>query len=342
MNSDYRFALLFYEEERDTVVEQVEMDVDWGPAVESARLDAIRGGVLDPDEIWGAPALEPIWHAGAGQPWIEGFRIHLGKGSAATSSAFPGAYFRELARSASARLIEAGKLASGDRYRYIALAFHRDESDETARRTSFSAQVVAPVLELREASLRDLSSGARAVGTHDQADPPVLLPDPLLQEVEALAREAFPSEAGGILVGHLCRDRSGAGMFLHVTAQIHARNAEADSVKLSFTSETWTDVRAALRLRRRGEIMLGWWHSHPVREWCKGCDQEKQAQCPLAGDFFSAHDRALHRTVFPRAYSIGLVANDLPSSELTFSLQGWRQGLIVPRGFLVTRSEPCR
>ena len=79
--------------------------------------------------------------------------------------------------------------------------------------------------------------------------------------------------------------------------------------------------------------MLGWWHSHPVREWCKDCAPERQQVCKMASDFFSAHDHALHRTVFPRAYSIALVANDAVMGDVTFSAFGWREGLLESRGF---------
>ena len=78
--------------------------------------------------------------------------------------------------------------------------------------------------------------------------------------------------------------------------------------------------------------MVGWWHSHPVLEWCKDCAPEKRAQCALAQGFLSEDDRLLHRTVFPRAYSVALVVNDLESGP-TFSLFGWSRGLIAAREF---------
>jgi hypothetical protein len=69
-----------------------------------------------------------------------------------------------------------------------------------------------------------------------------------------------------------------------------------------------------------------------VREFCKDCTPEKQKTCHLAKDFFSEDDRAVMRAAFPRAYSVGLVANDT-SFGLTWSLFGWREGKIHPRGF---------
>jgi hypothetical protein len=61
----------------------------------------------------------------------------------------------------------------------------------------------------------------------------------------------------------------------------------------------------------------------------------------MSGDFFSAHDHALHRTVFPSAYSIALVANDVATGDVTFSAFGWRDGLLEPRGFHVV-ATPAR
>ncbi|MFY9573299.1 MAG: hypothetical protein WAV20_18025, partial [Blastocatellia bacterium] len=57
--------------------------------------------------------------------------------------------------------------------------------------------------------------------------------------------------------------------------------------------------------------------------------------CKMAGDFFSAHDHALHRTVFPSAFSLALVANDIATGDVTFSAFGWREGLLEPRGFYI-------
>jgi hypothetical protein len=165
---------------------------------------------------------------------------------------------------------------------------------------------------------------------------PLFIPQRVLAEAKALSKEAGAKETGGILIGHLGRDSQLPEIFAQVTAQIPARHTEASLTSLTFTSETWTAVRNALDLRRKGELMLGWWHSHPVREWCKDCSAESQKACAMAVDFFSAHDHALHRTVFPRAYSVALVVNDLSENDATFSMFGWRRGLLESRGFHLT------
>ena len=136
----------------------------------------------------------------------------------------------------------------------------------------------------------------------------------MIEETVELMVRAGGKETGGILIGHLHRDPGRRQLFLEVTAQIPAQHAEQELARLTFTPETWTAVDAALALRGKGEIQLGWWHSHPASHWCDDCPPETRRRCKSAGapsgDFFSAHDVALHRTVFPRAYSIALVLSD--------------------------------
>ena len=106
----------------------------------------------------------------------------------------------------------------------------------------------------------------------------------VLDEARELTLSVTGKETGGVLIGQLHRDPGLGVLFAEVTAQIPARHVEANATKLSFTAATWTEVQAALDLRTRGESMLGWWHSHPVREWCKDCPEEKRRQCSLGGE----------------------------------------------------------
>jgi proteasome lid subunit RPN8/RPN11 len=185
-------------------------------------------------------------------------------------------------------------------------------------------------------SLAEAAHESSFQGNADEDDLPLFVPEEVLMEAKALSKQAGAKETGGILIGHLNRDAFVPEIFARVTAQIPARHTESSLTSLTFTSATWTDVRAALDLRRKNEIMLGWWHSHPVREWCKGCSPSSRKACSMAVDFFSAHDHALHRTIFPRAYSVALVVNDLAEDDATFSMFGWRRGLLEARGFYLT------
>jgi len=333
VNNAYRYALLLYRED-ETPLGQAALEPDWDPAVEWTWFEGLRRGRLGAGEPAPEPAVRPLWLDGTGEPYLRGFRVELdGNGAGRSVCDFSTAYFQAHAESASSRLVEEGRLDAGDRYRYLAAAFPRTAAQGAGADAAFNVRAVPPELAIEEASLADALAGAGLVGVETNGDMPVVLPPAVLAEAAQLARQAEGVETGGILIGHLHRDPAVPEIFARVTAQIPARETEADSVSLTFTAETWTDVRAALDLRHSGELMLGWWHSHPVREWCKDCSEEKQRQCPLAAGFLSAQDRALHRAVFPRAYSLALLANDVAFDEPTFTLFGWRQGRIERRGF---------
>jgi proteasome lid subunit RPN8/RPN11 len=191
---------------------------------------------------------------------------------------------------------------------------------------------------LLQSSLSERLRGAEPIAAgggeqEDAAELPVLLPARVLEEAADLARTEEGIETGGLLIGHLHHDQGMAELLVEVTAQLPARHTCGDATKLTFTAQTWTEARATLALRGKDEIMLGWWHSHPVRHWCRNCPLDRQRDCALARGFLSADDRALHRAIFPSAYSVALLASDVAFDDVSFSLFGWRQGRIERRGF---------
>ncbi|MDT4969428.1 MAG: hypothetical protein QOJ64_4165 [Acidobacteriota bacterium] len=343
LKNDYQYALMLYREGQASLG-QVSIKVDWEPAREWAEFSALRqslGHGLEPSDQTGRiSTVTPIWHSTLGEPYLKGFRIDVAANrSSEVSTDFRNSYFRQLAKQASELFIERGALNKGDRFKYLVAAFPQQEKEQSPVEIRFTSEEVTPPLAVTDASLSELLDGAIAQGDQSQDDIPLIVPQNVLDEVKALSKQARLTETGGVLIGRLARDVERCEMLAQVTAQIPARHTEATVTSLTFTSETWTDVRAALELRRKGEIMLGWWHSHPVREWCKGCSLESQKVCSMASDFFSAHDRALHRTIFPRAYSVALVVNDLPADHSTYSMFGWRGGLLESRGFHISRSH---
>ena len=328
----YQYVIELFRED-DSPLGQASVKVDWGPAEEWARFQAMRRGLLGSNETGRVASIEPLWLREAGEPHLEGFRVSIATGAGELATDFATSYFKGLATQASSHFIEKGRLQTGERFRFLATAFRQESEKPNGSRFQFTTEEVAPPIAIRDSSLAERMAVAVPHGAICAGDVPVFVPQRVLDEAATLSRQAAAKETGGVLIGHLHRDPSVPDMFVEVTAQIHARHTEADLTKLTFTSETWTEVQAAIDLRRNGEMMLGWWHSHPVREWCKDCAPERQQVCRMASDFFSAHDHALHRTVFPRAYSIALVANDVATGDVTFSAFGWREGLLESRGF---------
>lgn len=346
--SSHGYVLVLVDEERAGVC-QAALEVDWGPAAECVRLQAIRGG-LSIAEVFGATCVvEPIWHERLQAPHVRGLRVQLGDGDLdhACTVELTTAYFAGLAAVVARRAVDEGRLAEDEPYRYLITAFPRQEPAARHREGGAGSMVVAP--DVPEGSSLRATSLAPSVhlrngrlprpldGTHgdtgDPGDLPVLLPSRVLEEASDLTLAAGGVETGGILIGHLCQDPSVPEAFVQVTGQIPVRHVEADATRLAFGAEAWTEVRSALALRGDDEVMVGWWHSHPVHEWCKDCPAERQRACPLARGFLSAHDRILHRTVFPRAWSSALVMSRPVSGPPTAALFGWRHGSLARRGY---------
>lgn len=335
MTNDYQFVLELLRPDGEPL-ERVPLTPDWEPAIECARLGRLRAlgdWVAAPEAV---REVEPLWHADSGEPHVSGFRVRIAPpGGRDWCADFPAqAYFAETARDAGARLVKAGTMAAGDRLLYRAAAFARSVNGIDAPALRFDATDRPPPLTLREAELDSLLASATTHGKHHADDIEVLMPRRTLDEAVDQTKAAGDRETGGILIGHLHRDPGTFEIFAQVTAQIPARHTAGDALKLTFTSDTWTDVRGALALRRRDEIMLGWWHSHPAVAWCRACPPERQRECHMATGFLSSDDTALHRAMFPRAFTLALVMTHTLDGVAP-ALFGWRSGVLQPRAFRV-------
>jgi hypothetical protein len=328
--SDYKYGLLLFRKD-GSALGSASVTPDWDPACESARFDHARRGSI-PLSGQGTASIEPLWDSADGAPYMRGFRVAYAIEGHKVTSDFPSSYFKEAASWASAELVDRGKLAAGETCLFQPVAFAKNGADKPRGGLELEVMEQEPELNFIESRLDDFRCRSSPAGMVDADDMPVFIPQRALDEAAALTRGSEGIETGGILIGHLHHDVTLPEIFVVVSAQVPAQHARGSVAKLTFTAETWSAASAAIRLRNQAEIYTGWWHSHPVREFCKDCTPEKQKTCHLAKDFFSEDDRAVMRAAFPRAYSVGLVANDT-SFGLTWSLFGWREGKIHPRGF---------
>ena len=331
MNDGYHYALAFRRADGSSAG-QVPVTVDWEPACESTRFGAVRHGGRAPRSSED-PRVDPLWDNTMGEPYVGGVRVSIEpRGEAVVASEFTTAYFGDLVQPAVRQLVDQKHVQPGETLTYRVVAFPCPQRDEVAPVFASEEYVSPPVC--RQTALAPFlrESLALALSEAVQDDFFVFLRPTVARETRALAEQAGPVETGGVLVGHLHQDIGTGGLFVEVTAQIPTRG-EGSSTSLTFTAQTWTDVRAALDLRRRDELMLGWWHSHPVKEWCKSCPVARQQVCGFRQGFLSAEDRLLHRTVFPRAYSLALVLSDVADLGITYRAFGWRHGILQPRGF---------
>lgn len=358
LNNSYRIALELLRSDGTHLVQEW-ISPDFQAAHEWTRFLGVRRGRIEPGAAPDA-FLEPVWHGRRGEPYLESFRIVIpANGSPEDESHTPPGGMRgypgeihhrpgdvvgefqttllgQAAVRISTNLVERGELREGERFRYLALAFLQPDCGNDRAAPRFAAREVAPSIPLKETPLESyLVMAQPLVGESHPIDMPVFFAPRIFEEAVALSREAGELETGGVLIGHLHRDSSIPEIFVEVTEQLPARHTRADSTSLTFTAQTWTEIKASLAIRAESEIIVGWWHRHPVKEWCRNCPAENQRVCKLRAGFFSTHDEALHRAIFPRAYSIALVINDAGPSDSSYSVFGWRHGEIEGRGFHV-------
>jgi proteasome lid subunit RPN8/RPN11 len=333
----YRYALeLFAEDGR--LLGQVPVDPDWEAALEWAAFAAVRRGLLP--ALAAAPPgdVEPLWDAARGRPFVAGFRVRVAGAELGAATDLPVTYFWPQAQRAAAAFVESGGLQAGAPFYFRVHAFAARAAAAANDDGAFSVDEVRLALPIDEQSLAPLVGASMRSGAEAETDEiPVFVPRPVLNEVRARAREHPDVEIGGILVGALHRDPDLPEIFLEVTAQIPARHALSHATKVTFTAETWAAADAAIALRRRGEIMCGWYHSHP--DWCRRCPIENRRRCTVSSDFFSADDVHLHRVCFARAYHVALLISDNINSGMTWSLYAWRLGLVTRRGFHIIEDD---
>lgn len=348
MDNDVRFVMELLRSTGETIG-HAPVEPDWEPAIEWTRLAGLRTRGIWAPEAAAERGIEPLWHATLGEPNVRGFRVHLGPSDACTwFEDFPISYFKAQARAASARLVEQGVLESGESFLYRMAAFACPAPTAPSVASAFATEDAPPPLAVRDTPLDPLlaASALQHAGAADTF--PAFVPQTVLDEATALTVAAGESETGGFLIGHLHRasEASMAGapceIFVEVTALVPARHTVGSSAKLTFTADTWTDARAAIALRARHEQLLGWFHSHPQIAWCaaKGCSPEAQRTCSLASGFLSEEDRLLHRTIFPRAFTLALLMTHTIDGCVP-ALFGWQHGMLAARGFRVLGARPA-
>jgi hypothetical protein len=110
-------------------------------------------------------------------------------------------------------------------------------------------------------------------------------------------------ERGGLLIGsawsHAPEDPDAPLAVLCVEQAVPALNAVASGTSLRMDTELWG--RGQALAAERGDIIVGWYHSHPD-----------------LGAFFSFIDRRTQAAVFRHPYSLGLVIDPIRGEERWF------------------------
>ncbi|MFH1681963.1 MAG: Mov34/MPN/PAD-1 family protein [Candidatus Eisenbacteria bacterium] len=344
--SEYEYRLILFRED-GTRLDETGMRADWEPAIEWARFSALRSGRLPPGAADERISVLPAWDPRAGEPLVEGFVIDVASNGDHSPCAFSITYFYDQAAEASARLVDKGLLKGGDPFLYAVKALPSGGQTPNGTTTHMKFRTVESrrPFRAREARLSTFMEGAITSGDPVEGDFPFFLPERVLREAVDRCRRAAEGgvETAGILAGRLVRDSEAPEAFVEATAQIPARHTVAERDKLIFTPETWSDAHQAIERRNRGEIPVGWYHSHPIGAWLRESAEEKHEVRLSPEGFFSAQDRLVHLTVFPAGFHLAIVVTVPGDSPPTISSYGWRRGVIEKRGVYITkrpRPEP--
>ncbi len=342
----YRYTLELYRNKPVEHLGSLPIEPDWEPVLEWARFESLRGRRAEPI-VFGTEGtwIEPHWSALLGSPYVEALKAVVPWDNGDRDEFdVPLSHFAAAARAASIELVRDGTLARGELFQYLVCAYAPAEEPSPAPAGRFSVRPVAEVMPVVEQPIDERLATSAPSGTPSEDCMPVFVPRTVLDETVKLMQRAGKKETGGILLGHLQRDARSGELFLEVTAQVPARHAVEELDSLTFTPETWAAADAARSLRNRGEVYVGWWHTHPAHAWCDDCPPAVRKRCPqgtATGDFFSTQDVALQRAVFPRAYSVALVLSTGCRSpeSVHWNLFGWDRGRMAARGFHILDAD---
>lgn len=145
----------------------------------------------------------------------------------------------------------------------------------------------------------------------------VLIPERL--HADLLASRPFSSELeeGGFLAGRVYRDREHEGTYiLELTAALEAEHTGASLLQFTYTGDSFTALRRALRENRPGDLLLGWFHTHlfPASE--------------AMG--LSSIDLELHFTTFRQPWQLAGLINLDGSGPRVLRFYVRRETLMVP------------
>jgi hypothetical protein len=322
-----QYQIEMYDPQRARLLGRMPIEVDFLPAAEALALDQLRAGQTPDDDV----RIEPLWHERSGPPKVRGFCAVTPDGA---TRKFSLTYFSPYADRVASQFVSSGDLEAGDVFEYSVQAAPR--ASEAAPRRTFRVSASAPAVPVHSAALHPLMARALLMGVDEARDFPVFAHWNVLEECAVLTRRAGAMETGGVLIGRICRDEAAGELFLLITAQI-AAPAQGALTKLSFNADTWSSVQSAIDQRSTKELWLGWWHSHSYTKHESSKPQAAEGAASRgrqpASAFLSEEDRLLHRTIFPRAYSIALLITDSPDSGMSWAAFGWRGGMIVGRAF---------
>ena len=226
--SHYQYVLeLFKPDQAMTPVGRTPLDFDTAPVLEWCFTAARQTPPRATDFMAAAVAIDPLWDATLGEPYVDGLARTLTMDDrGAVECVVPTTCFLGQARQAVVGPIRGGALAAGTKVRFLVIAIPRPlDSGGAEDVIRFCVEAVPRPLPLAASRLEAFTDRAKAYERIDPVDVPAFIPQPLLDGVAAISRAAGALETGGILVGRLHGDEALPEIFVEITGQIPVSHA---------------------------------------------------------------------------------------------------------------------
>ena len=281
------------------------------------------------------------------------------------------AMFQSFVNLAVSHLLEQGKLAEGENFKYE--IFARDQGLPTIDQELMSPMAAtttvspspAPIQPLSERPKRDFQiaitgktalvvpkpkspssyDGVEAVGPLKAGELRVYLHRNAWLSLRSPAKISLEKqvEVAGILVGGVFTDDSGE-TFVEVAEAIPAPEAQGDFYKVKIDSEVWRGLieKVNLQYPDSGKVLVGWYHTHlisklnmaPSAAASGGMQASRQT-------FLSSDDVFIHDNFFLQPWHVALVLDLSRKQDVFFHREG-RQ-LVECSGFFLfgTNAAAC-
>lgn len=316
---------------------------DFRRCKEDFRFSAFRSGFWENRSREPDLLLEPLWLDEGKSPYCEGVMLHLAENGSPYAKQYGKPLFKyqayraylELAQN---RVQEKDEVQAETELHYRIAAFPIDQNGPNGVGGSDGIIITFAdhPLPLVRRSLADFPPPATPFS---EGEMPVLMAEHVVEEMIDYVMQRKDREQAGFLVGQLCQDPETGAVFLVCNAQLPARNGKGQSAPtesssithFQFLPEHFCDVQRIIALRRKDEIVLGWYHSHP---WPFVC--EKGEQCHCTSIFFSMADVGVMEAAFPAPYQVAMVIGrgSLENMIPAVQMYGWKDGLMVAREYL--------
>jgi proteasome lid subunit RPN8/RPN11 len=306
--------------------------------LEDFKFSAYRDGMLKNDGLDVSCHLEPVWEREGENPYCAGFRLRMHTGEATYSKEYSKRVFKYEVYRVVSELLRKQKLTEGMELDYRLAMFHKDQvtgrRDRDIEDPRLSFEAVREPLPIVEASLE-----TSLPDSTDPATTEVWIADQVLNEMIEYVLQNKEQERAGFLIGHLCQDPATKKVFAVCPAQVAARldngaafptESGSSLTHFQFSPEVFFEVQRVIALRKKNELVLGWYHSHP---WPFSC--QKGDQCECTSVFFSTADFQVMEAAFGAPYQVAIVIGraSLQDMKATPQMYGWKDGLVQPRPF---------